>query len=291
MPKSTRQLQNQNAGKRKRTAELILANKELAFQHEEKRKRAAELVLANKELAFQNEEKEKRAAELVLANKELAFQNEEKRKRAAAFVLANKELAFQNEEKRKRAAALVLANKELAFQNEEKEKAETLATHDYLTGLPNRVLLNDRINQNLLIAKRTKTIATLMTLDLDGFKQINDTYGHHTGDIVLKSIAKRLTELVRVTDTVARLGGDEFILLATQSKSINDIKKLANRILKIVQKPIVAGKQKIIVGISIGIACYPSSGRTTKTLMNNSDKALYAAKAQGKNKYVIWGIK
>jgi signal transduction histidine kinase/CheY-like chemotaxis protein/HPt (histidine-containing phosphotransfer) domain-containing protein len=108
--------------KEKRAAELIIANKELAFQNEEKDKRAAELIIANKELAFQNGEKEKRAAELIIANKELAFQNEEKDKRAAELIIANKELAFQNEEKEKRAAELIIANKELAFQNEEKEK-------------------------------------------------------------------------------------------------------------------------------------------------------------------------
>jgi len=276
---------------RKLTAELAHAYKKLAFQKEEKSKRAAELVLANKELAFQKEEKRKRAAELVLANKELAFQTEEKRKRAVELVLANKELSFQAKEKRKRAAELVLADKELAFQYDETEKAVALATHDHLTGLPNRVLLNDRINHYLLIAKRTKTLASLITLDIDGFKQINDTYGHHVGDVVLMSIAKRLTELIRETDTIARLGGDEFILLATEAKSINDVKNLANRILTIVQKPIIVGKQNIMAEISIGIACYPFSGQTTKTLMNNSDKALYVAKAQGKNCYAIWGVK
>jgi chemotaxis methyl-accepting protein methylase len=107
-------------GKEKLTAELVIANKELAFQNEEKEKRAAELVIANKELAFQNEEKDKRAAELVIANKELAFQNEEKEKRAAELVIANKELAFQNEEKDKRAAELVIANAHLEKGTSEK---------------------------------------------------------------------------------------------------------------------------------------------------------------------------
>ena len=219
--------------------------------------------------------------------------NDEKpevKKLTAELVLADKELAFQKEEKRKRAAELVLANKELTFQNDKREKAEALATHDYLTGLPNRVLLNDRINQYLLLSKRTKTLACLMTLDLDGFKSINDTYGHDIGDIVLKSFAKRLTELVRDTDTIARLGGDEFILLATETRSINDIKILANRILGIVKKPILANKQKIIVGVSIGIAYYPPGGSTAKELMKDSDKALYLAKAEGKNRYVVWGV-
>lgn len=111
-----------NEDKEKLTAELIIANKELAFQNKEKDKRAAELIIANRELAFQNEEKEKRAAELIIANKELAFQNKEKEKRAAELIIANKELAFQNKEKEKRAAELVLADKELDFQNVEKEK-------------------------------------------------------------------------------------------------------------------------------------------------------------------------
>ncbi|MBB2144302.1 GHKL domain-containing protein [Pedobacter sp. LMG 31464] len=107
--------------KKNRAAELIIANKELVFQDEEKENRAAELIIANKELAFQNEEKENRAAELIIANKELAFQNEEKENRAAELIIANKELVFQNEEKENRAAELIIANKELAFQNEEKE--------------------------------------------------------------------------------------------------------------------------------------------------------------------------
>lgn len=112
-----------------RAAELITANKEIALQNEEKVNRAAELLIANKELLFQNAEKEKRANELIIANKELAFQNEEKEKRANELIIANKELAFQNEEKENRAAELVIANKELAYQNKEKEKrAQELIT-------------------------------------------------------------------------------------------------------------------------------------------------------------------
>jgi len=115
---------------RKLAAELIIANKELAFQNEEKAKRAAELIIANKELAFQNEEKEKRASELIIANKELAFQNEEKAKRAAELIIANKELAFQNEEKAKRAAELITAQ-ELALQAAEKYRIVADFTYDW----------------------------------------------------------------------------------------------------------------------------------------------------------------
>ncbi len=119
---ANKELAFQNEEREKRAAELIIANKELAFQNAEKEKRAAELIIANKELAFQNVEKEKRAAELVIANEELAFQNKVKEKRAAELVIANSELLFQNNEKEKRAAELVIANKELLFQNNEKEK-------------------------------------------------------------------------------------------------------------------------------------------------------------------------
>ena len=119
---ANKELAYQNGEKEKRAAELSIANKELAYQTVEKGKRAAEVVIANKELRFQNDEKEKRAAELVIANKELAFQNDEKEKRAAELIIANKELVFQNEEKEKRAAELSIANKELVFQNGEKEK-------------------------------------------------------------------------------------------------------------------------------------------------------------------------
>ncbi|MBC8769870.1 two-component sensor histidine kinase [Arenibacter sp. BSSL-BM3] len=119
---ANKELVFQNEEKEKRAVELFIANKKLVVQNREKEKKAAELIIANKELAFQNEEKEKRAAELVIANKELVVQNKEKEKRAGELIIANKELAFLNDEKEKRAAELVIANKELAFQNEEKEK-------------------------------------------------------------------------------------------------------------------------------------------------------------------------
>jgi len=119
---ANKELAFQNKEKETRAAELIIANKELAFQNVEKEKRASELTIPNKELAFQNKEKEKRASELAIANKELAFQNKEKEKRAAELVIANKELVFQNKEKEKRESELTIANKELAYQNREKEK-------------------------------------------------------------------------------------------------------------------------------------------------------------------------
>jgi len=144
---ANKELAFQSEEKEKLVAELIIANKELAFQGEEKGKRAAELIIANKELAFQNEEKEKRAAELIIANIELAFQNEEKADRAAELVIADKELAFQGEEKGKRAAELVIADKELAFQNEEKaDRAAEFITERQRRLFEEKMAHLDRLN-------------------------------------------------------------------------------------------------------------------------------------------------
>jgi len=119
---ANKELAYQNEEKDKRAAELVIADKELIYQTKEKVKRAAELNIAHKEIDYQNKEKNKRAAELIIASNELLYQNKEKEKRAAELIIANKELAFQNEEKEKRAAELIVANKELVFQNKEKEK-------------------------------------------------------------------------------------------------------------------------------------------------------------------------
>jgi light-regulated signal transduction histidine kinase (bacteriophytochrome) len=164
---ANKELAFQKQEKKNRAAELVIANKELLFQNEEKEKRAAELVIADKELIFQHKEKEKRATELLIANKELVFQNKEKEKRAAELVIANKELVFQNGEKEKRAAELVIANKELVFQNKEKEKraAELVIANEEL------------IFQNNEKEKRAKELITANT-ELKGaeenIRKLND---------------------------------------------------------------------------------------------------------------------
>ncbi|MDB5138051.1 MAG: arcB 1 [Mucilaginibacter sp.] len=182
----------QNNEKRKRAAELVIANQELWFQNEEKGKRAAELGVANDELSFQNEEKGKRAAELVVANKELLFQNNEKGKRAAELVIANKELSFQNEEKGKRAAELTIANKELLFQNEEKEKraAElTIANKELLfqnEEKEKRAAELDVANDELLFQseEKEKRAAELIVANKELLFQINEK-GKRAAELVI----------------------------------------------------------------------------------------------------------
>ena len=244
------------------------------------------------ELAFQNEEKEKRAAELVIANKELAFQNEEKEKRAAELVITNKELTFQNEEKEKRAAELVIANKELAFQNEEKEKRakelNNLAFYDPLTGLPNRRLLMGRLHQAFASSARSGQEGALLFIDLDNFKDINDTLGHDIGDLLLQQTAQRLESCLREGDTVARLGGDEFVVIledlrrqpieaATQTKAVGE------KILAALGQPCQLATHEYHSTASIGATLFSDRHKTAEELLQRADIAMYQAKKVGHN--------
>ncbi|ABM03618.1 diguanylate cyclase/phosphodiesterase [Psychromonas ingrahamii 37] len=274
-----------NEEKSKRAAELAIANKELAFQNKEKDKRAAELAIANKELAFQNKEKDKRAAEL-------AFQNKEKDKRAAELAIANKELAFQNKEKDKRAAELAIANKELAIANEEKgkltEKLNDLAFYDTLTGLPNRRILIDRLHHALASNVREGCDSAVMFVDLDHFKDINDTLGHGFGDLLLIQIAQRLASCLRKGDTVARLGGDEFVLILENldKKTIEAAAKanaIADKILAALNKPYQLDMHKCYSTVSIGAVFFDHQGNTAEDLLKQADIAMYQAKQAGGN--------
>jgi len=170
-----------------------------------------------------------------------------------------------------------------------KTKAEYLATHDFLTGMPNRVLLMDRIAQALATAARASRKVAFISLDIDDFKRINDTHGHGNGDRLLIEIAKRTRAALRESDTVTRLGGDEFLILAPGIETIAEVDAIANRILWGVKQPFSIGAADIVPAISLGIALYPRDGATADVLIANSDRALYAAKKLGKNRYAFAG--
>lgn len=172
---------------------------------------------------------------------------------------------------------------ELKFQ---KEKAEELATHDFLTGLPNRVLLLDRINYAIANAKRKNGITSVMSLDMDKFKNANDTFGHDVGDLLLKEIASRVLHLLRETDALTRMGGDEFMLVSTEVHSVEDAERIATRILNSMNEPFEClPNDTIKPTFSIGIAIYPINGETLEALMKSSDLALYKAKNAGRNRF------
>jgi diguanylate cyclase (GGDEF)-like protein/PAS domain S-box-containing protein len=165
------------------------------------------------------------------------------------------------------------------------ERIEQLAFYDALTGLPNRVLFDDRILQTMGAAKRYNRGFSVMYLDLDEFKEINDEFGHPVGDLVLKSVADRLLHTLRESDTVARFGGDEFVILQPVVNGPSDSAELAQKIVLALQAPIELENFSRCVYTSIGIALYPQDGTTADELMDKADRALYRAKRAGRNRW------
>ncbi len=170
----------------------------------------------------------------------------------------------------------------------DRKRAETelarLAHYDSLTGIPNRLLFNDRLDRALQRAERGDTPFALLYVDLDGFKSVNDTHGHDVGDKLVQGIAARLNQCIRRTDSVARIGGDEFTVLLEKVNSTNDTITIAQKIIDVIAEPFNINGQQMHVGSSIGIAVYPEAGRDATTLLKHADMAMYEAKAtQGSN--------
>jgi diguanylate cyclase (GGDEF)-like protein len=159
------------------------------------------------------------------------------------------------------------------------------AEHDFLTGLPNRMLVNDRISQAIAIAARHQTKVAVLFLDLDGFKHINDSLGHPTGDLLLQSVAKRLVKCVRAADTISRQGGDEFVVLLSEVARTEDAAITARRMLEAVARTHFVQEQGLHVSTSIGVSVYPDDGADAETLIKNADTALYQAKEHGRQRY------
>lgn len=165
---------------------------------------------------------------------------------------------------------------------------EYLAYHDSLTGLPNRALFNERLAGAIALAQRHNQSIGVLFLDLDGFKQINDTLGHCSGDILLQQVAQRLTQCVRESDVVARLGGDEFVVLLNELSSENSAEGVAQKILRCLRTPFTLASNEIEIGASIGIALFPDHGDDGETLLEKADSAMYLAKARCRNDFNIF---
>jgi len=163
------------------------------------------------------------------------------------------------------------------------EQLAYMATHDALTGLPNRRLFNDRLNVALAHAHRNRQKLAVMLLDLDHFKEVNDTLGHSVGDRLLQAVGGRLTSLLRESDTVARMGGDEFMLICPEIAQAGDATKVAPKILEAVREPFEFDDHELHITTSIGIALYPEDGEDVDTLMKNADIAMYRAKDRGRD--------
>jgi len=168
---------------------------------------------------------------------------------------------------------------------EAKERLTRLAHFDVLTGLPNRLLLHDRLDQALAVAKRNGWITAVMFVDLDRFKYVNDTLGHDAGDKLLQAIAARLSSVVRSEDTVGRLGGDEFAVVLAQIGEALDAANVATKLLHALREPVVLNGTEIVVSGSIGITLYPQDGIRAECLLKNADSAMYRAKELGRDIY------
>ena len=165
------------------------------------------------------------------------------------------------------------------------EHTRHLAEHDFLTDLPNRVLFLDRLHQALAVAQRKNTKVAIMFVDLDRFKGINDSFGHHVGDAVLREVAGRLTGCVRGVDTVSRQGGDEFVVILADIGGVDQAAHVANSVMQAVAKPVKFDGHVVSLSVSIGISIFPTDGQELDTLLKHADVAMYHAKQNGRNAF------
>ena len=177
----------------------------------------------------------------------------------------------------------------ITYQREEQEQALwEMAHQDLVTGIPNRVYLNQRLDQAIDSANRKNNRLAIFFIDLDKFKTINDTHGHKTGDQVLIETAKRITSCIRTGDTISRYGGDEFVLLVEDLSDSYNVGLIAEKILSTLSQPMYHNSEKLKITPSIGISIFPDDGDTSEALLSHADTAMYQAKANGRNNYFCY---
>ncbi|MCC7486478.1 MAG: diguanylate cyclase [Burkholderiales bacterium] len=180
---------------------------------------------------------------------------------------------------------IVVVSRDITEHKLAEEKIRHLAHHDALTGLPNRVLLRDRLEQAIAQAQRNRTHMGVLILDMDRFKEINDSLGHAAGDQALRIVAERLRASVRRVDTVARLGGDEFVVVLPSIRGSVDAEQIARKIIESMARPLTIKEQPVQVSTSIGASIFPADGADATELMKRADMAMFRAKQQGRNCY------
>jgi diguanylate cyclase (GGDEF)-like protein len=170
----------------------------------------------------------------------------------------------------------------LSRQSAEK-KLTYLATHDFLTGLPNRMLFEDRFIQAMAHGDRSGDKVAAISLDLDKFKSVNDSYGHPVGDLVLIEVGKRLTKSLRESDTCARIGGDEFGIIAETIHNKADVIKVMEKLNRVFDNPLIIDGKQIAISASMGAAIFPNNGNDLESIMKSADRALYDVKGKQLN--------
>jgi len=197
---------------------------------------------------------------------------------AAELVAVNDALTLEIDERHHLEDQLSASNAALLKSRAEEARSRTSALHDAVTGLPNLTLFNDRLRTGLIQAKRHAWRLAVMFIDLDGFKAVNDTYGHAAGDQVLQLVGKRLQGNVRGSDTVSRRSGDEFLFLMLEAKDDANVTALADKLTRNIVQPYDVDGIELAVSASIGIAIYPEDGQSAEELLEKADNAMYAAK-------------
>ncbi|MDE3207280.1 MAG: EAL domain-containing protein, partial [Pseudomonadota bacterium] len=185
---------------------------------------------------------------------------------------------------------LVVLVDDITETRDQQRRLEQLVHHDTLTGLPNRVLLNDRLEMALAQARRTGENLAVGFMDLDGFKPVNDTFGHAMGDLLLVEVAQRMLGISRATDTVARLGGDEFVLILSGIADEAECRQLLNRIMQTLSEPFEINGHDIRISASIGVAIYPDDVTDGDSLLRHADQAMYIAKQSGRNRIHFFDV-
>jgi diguanylate cyclase (GGDEF)-like protein/PAS domain S-box-containing protein len=186
------------------------------------------------------------------------------------------------------ATELMAVGRDVSSQQETEERLRHMATHDALTGLPNRSLLSDRVRMAIALARRTGKGFSVLALDLDGFKKVNDALGHPVGDALLKVAAARLSDALRDVDTIARVGGDEFVAVLPGAVADPEIQAIARRMISAMQLPFEIQGHTLYIGTSIGAAIFPEHGDSEVKLLAHADTAMYRAKETGKGRCVIY---